>query len=217
MQGNDTLAYAAFAAKMAGMLGVFSGTRELSASPYAVAPHTAMNALLMAPAKFPQHFDLSKVDKLPSVVTHTCRPDDSLNRQKSEIERRLKLDTASAIESKTHGEYRKVLIVEGFGNGMIPEKLKPFLKDLDDYLEGLADQGVLVIRTSQVPEGEITDRPEDRENKFINGGHLRADSLGLFTKFYLATARSEQRDVTHEDLRNAVRLIQPAPQTNTLS
>lgn len=271
LHGTDTLLYAACAAKMAGIPGIFTGAMKPANSENKDGPQNARNAMLLAasnlpelqgqtlvvmnnkiydpmtvykgdtsdvdafkpgaagligtivdgkitienkPVAFPFSFDLSEVSKLPPVTSHVCKPYDSLSRQKEEIVSKLKLETASEYRYRVDSnvEHPKVLIVEGFGNGMIPENLKPFLKMLEEVVES----EVLVIRTTQAPEGEVSDRPEDMDNRFINGGHLRGPALALFTQFFLATQGLKQNRVGFDELRAAVRAIQPVAQHDML-
>ena len=156
------------------------------------------------PQPTPMTFNLEGVRKLPPVTTLDCGSFNSWNRKLALLKHELRFQTTSDEEDgKTNGEYKKILFVKGFGNGKIPEE---YLDDLKD----LAQQGVLIVRGTRVPNGVVSKQPTDDEYGFICAGALTMDKLDTLVRFAVADARRQNKPMSFEKLRDIVEQFQPA-------
>lgn len=192
----DNVACAMFAARMSGIFNSSSNSNSGFGS--AASAPGAVDASMAH-----RHFDLSKIKKLPTVVVHRYRQQTGYALQEKEIGARLGMsDTSLPGQTGETGAYQKVLIVESPHDDRMPDG------PMQQFLTGLLAQGVLVLKTLSLSAQQHMD--SENTGPFIHGGSLDAARLSLFTKFYLAAARSEECQVSYEALRCAVRLVQPA-------
>lgn len=155
------------------------------------------------PTRLPVKFDLRNVDKLPHVVTYNCQAADSMAYRRLLIGAALQVETESDIEDFTqHGVYPKILMVEGYGHAKLPAEFVP-------ELAMLARQGVIVVRSTSVPDGEVAVQPDDTENQFLSGGALTASKLRLLLRFAVADARKRGRTLSFAKLQALIDQCQP--------